>query len=402
MMIRGHAPTTSRAIRRAVAAALFMSAAMGASIVSAQPVAQPGGGGGAPTKVGTVTVASESVPYRVTLPGRAVAYQQASIRPRVEGVVAEILYEAGRPVEAGSALFRLEGDSYAATLASVEAEATRARAAVRSARTTVERYRSLAGSGFTDEEVEAAEVARLQAEAELSAADAAVEIARLDLDHTEIRSPITGVTDVPSVTIGAIVTANQSDALTTVTRLDPIYVDVAESSARLLRVRERIDSGSLARGDRLGVTLTLENGVSHDGTGELETPGTLVSTSTGTLTFRLRFDNPRRLILPGQFLRVELTLGTTEAVLVPQRATARDSDGTLTAFVARGGVAEQVSLGEAGSHENAWIVTDGISPGERLIVDGLKNLRDGAAITPMPVAIDADGVVTERAANAVE
>ena len=153
----------------------------------------------------------------------------------------------------------------------------------------------------------------------------------------------------------------------------------------MLRVRERIREGSLQPGEQVKMTLTLENGRVYDGTGEIVSPGVLVSQSTGTLNIRVQFPNPNRDIMPGQFLRVEATLGTAPGILVPQMATSRSSrTGVLTAFVARGGQAVQVTLTDAGSHSNAWIVTDGLNPGDQLIVDGLKNLRAGDKVKADP------------------
>lgn len=148
------------------------------------------------------------------------------------------------------------------------------------------------------------------------------------------------------------------------------------------------------------MTLTLENGEAYDATGEIVSPGVLVSQTTGTFNIRVRFPNPDRKILPGQFLRVQATLGTTQGFLVPQIATSRASAGVLTAFVARGGQAVQVTLTDAGSHGNAWIVTDGLDPGDQLIIDGLKNLRAGAEVTTVPVTMGPDGVVTATPAPA--
>ncbi|APX21607.1 MULTISPECIES: efflux RND transporter periplasmic adaptor subunit [Salipiger] len=220
-------------------------------------------------------------------------------------------------------------------------------------------------------------------------------MAQLDLDRTEITSPIASFPSVPTVSVGALVTENQTDALTTVTRLDPIYVDVEETSRRIGQIREKIDTGTLQRGDRLGITLQLETGETYSGEGRMVSPSVNVSTTTGTTELRLQFDNPERRVLPGQFPRVDMTLGTTTAVLVPQGATSRAADGTLTALVAVDGTAQQRRLTSQGSYRNAWIVTDGVEDGEALVMDGLSNLADGAQVTTVPVSISDDRVVTE-------
>ncbi|WP_261395579.1 efflux RND transporter periplasmic adaptor subunit [Salipiger bermudensis] len=360
--------------------------------------AQQAGGppeGGRATEVGIITLENEAVPFTTTVPGRAVAYQQVDIRPRVGGMISEIVYESGRPVAAGDVLFRIEDDTYRADVASAQAAVDLAQASVDAAQETVTRYENLLGTGVTAEDMATARVALKQAEADRSSAEAALEVAELDLARTEITSPISGFATVPSVSVGALVTENQTDALTTVTRLDPIYVDVAESSRRVGEIRNRFDTGALQRGDRLEIDLELETGETYSGEGEMVSPGTTVSTTTGTTEMRLRFDNAERRIMPGQYLRVDITLGTIQAVLVPQGATSRASNGELTAFVAVDGTAEQRVLTDQGSYRNAWVVTEGVAAGESLIVDGLSNLQDGAAVTTVPVTISEDGVVTE-------
>ena len=373
-------------------------------LVANQALAQQGGGRGpqGPTEVGVMTTTEEDVPYTVTLPGRAFAYQQTGIRPQVGGEVLEIAYDPGRPVKAGDLLFRLDPETLAAALAAAEAAVTGAEASVEQAQNTVERYRRLEGSGVSAVDRANAEVALKQAEADVKSAEAARDAARLSLQRTEIRSPLDGMADVAAVSVGDLVTANQSELLTTITQLDPIYVDVSESSARMLRNRDRFNAEQLMTNGRVQTQLILETGQEYLGTGRIVSPGIAVSSTTGTVPIRLQFDNPSRMILPGQFLRVRVTLGSTRAVLVPQRATSRASDGTLTAFVARDGKAVQVTLVETGSYRNNWIVVQGIDPGEALILDGLDNLRAGAEITTVPVTIDTQGVVREAAAPAAE
>ena len=365
---------------------------------ASESLAQVRRGPDGPTPVGVVTTAEEDVPRTVTLPGRAIAYQQTAIRPQVGGEILDIVYDPGRPVRAGDVLFRIDPETLAAALAAAEASVAGAEASLTQAQNTVTRYRRLEGSGVSAVDRANAEVALKQAEAALAAARAARDAAQLSLDRTAILSPLDGMADVPQVSVGDLVTANQSEALTTITQLDPIYVDVSESSARLMRSRAGGSAGQLIRTGAVQTRLTLETGEEYQGEGRLVSPGIAVSPTTGTVPIRLRFDNPDLRILPGQFLRVQMTLGSTRAVLVPQRATSRASDGTLTAFVVRDGRAQQVVLSEQGSYRNNWIVTQGINPGEQLILDGLDDLRAGTEVAPVPVQIDAQGVVREIAA----
>lgn len=355
---------------------------------------------GSPTSVGVMTTAEAEVPYVATLPGRAIAFQQAAIRPQVGGEIRDITYDPGKPVKAGDVLFRLDPETLAAALAAATAKVAGAEASLTQAQNTVTRYRRLEGSGVSAVDRADAEVALKQAEAALAAARAEHDAAQLALDRTTIVSPIDGMADVAQVSVGDLVTANQSEALTTITQLDPIYVDVSESSARILRNRAQVNAGQLIRNGEMQTRLTLETGEEYRGAGRIVSPGIAVSPTTGTVPIRLRFDNPEQLILPGQFLRVEMQMGSTRAVLVPQRATKRAADGTLTAFVARDGTAQQVTLSEQGTYRNSWIVHQGISPGEQLILDGLDNLRAGTEIRTVPVQIDDQGVVRELPAAA--
>ena len=379
----------NRFIRGLVAGLLAYCATL--SIVAAQPSPDTA------KEVGTIVLETASVPYSVTLPGRAVAYAQTDIRPRVNGMVEEIVYQPGRAVEAGDLLYRLEAETYETAVAAAEAERAGAEAAVETAQATVDRYARLEGTGVTTSDLQTAQSSLAQAEAALASANAALQAAQLDLDRVEIRSPIAGIVDVSAVSVGALVTANQTVALTTVTAMDPIHVDVEESSARVMRVRSRIDAGLMEPGDELEAVLTLENGATYRSTGELVTPGAEVSTTTGSIDFRFQFENSDRQIIPGQFLRVALVLGQQEAILVPQRAAERQADGSLTAFILRDGNAHRVNLTYSGTYQNAWITTDGVEPGDEIIVDGLTNLTDGMAVSPVPVTINQDGVVEDVA-----
>ncbi|MBR9762401.1 MAG: efflux RND transporter periplasmic adaptor subunit [Rhodobacteraceae bacterium] len=357
-----------------------------------------GAGRGGPSEVGVVSLEQADAPYLVTLPGRAVAHDQTEIRPRVEGIVEEILFPAGGRVAAGELLFRLDSETYEVALIAAEASLASAEATRTAAQATVDRYTRLNGVGVTQSDLDGATASLAQAEAGVKSAEASLRSARLNLERTEIRSPIDGIADLAQVSEGTLVTANQSAALTSVTRIDPIFVDVQESSARMLRIRKRWEEGSLTRLDEMQIDLQLETGDAYEGPGRLVSPRAEVSTTTGTVDFRIEFDNPDRVILPGQFLRVTMSLGTTRAILVPQRATSRGSDGSLTAFIARDGKAEQVVLSASGSWRNAWIVTDGVAAGDLLIVDGLRSLRAGAEVKAIPVTIDENGLVRDTPA----
>ena len=351
-----------------------------------------------PPQVGVVTLEPQSVPRILTLPGRAVAESEAAIRPRVTGLVTEILYQPGTALEAGAPMFGIDPTTYEANLKSAQAQVTSAQAALTQARTSFGRTERLLGSGTTQAQVDESRANLEQSEAALQSAEAALTLAQSELDWTTVTSPIAGMASVAAVSVGDLVTAGQGEALATVTQLDPIDVDMYEPSARMLSLRDDIGDGRLQLNETLQATLTLETGETYAATGELVAPGFTVSTSTGAVDTRFRFDNPRRLILPGMFLRGQINLGTTDAFLVTQNAATRSKVGQLTAWVVRDGKATQVDLTDDGTWQNHWIVTGGLEPGDLLIVDNFAALSEGAEVTTVPVALDENGVVREQPA----
>lgn len=362
---------------------------MGSLPAAAQPQGMP------PKQVGVVQVTRQDVPRIITLPGRAVAAAAAAIRPRVGGIVTEILYQPGRPIAAGDPMFRIEATTYEANLASAEAQLASARAQLTQAEAAFRRTEQLLGSGSTQAQVETARASFEQAQASVEAADAARRLSEAELGWTTITSPIAGIASIAEVSVGDLVTAGQVTELARVTQLDPIEVDMYEPSSRFLSVLDDINAGRLQLNDELRATLTLENGQVYEAAGELVAPGVTVSTSTGSIDSRFRFDNPEGLILPGMFLRGQVEMGRSSAFLVSQSATSRDKIGNLTAWVVAEGKASQRQLTEDGSYQNQWIVTDGIAEGEVLVVDGLAGLAEGTDVVTVPVTFDENGVVRE-------
>lgn len=381
----------SNALKGANAIAALVIAACGANAQDAPP-----GPAAGPVEVGVIEMTLQEVPHIVTLPGRAVAFQEVELRPRVGGVIEEILYTPGQQLDVGDPLFRIDDSSYAAAEAEARADVATAQARLSTAQSAYERARRLAGSGYTEAEVETARATAAEAQANLDAAKAALEYAQTELSWTTVTSPISGRPDVATVSVGDLVTAGQSDELTTIVRSDPIYVDMMETSTRILSVQKGAHEGTLKRNDDLEARLVLENGDIYRGTGRLVTPGNSVSTTTGTVTVRFQFDNPHHVIIPGMFLRGEIEIGTVEAFLVPQRAATRGNAGQLIAYVVgEDGTATQVSLVDDGSHQNSWIVREGLNEGDRLIVDGLSVVTAGLPVTPVAAVIDAEGLVRE-------
>lgn len=350
-----------------------------------------------PQQVGVIAMERGPVAQDFSLPGRAVAFEQVQIRPRVGGVVTEILYTPGSPVQAGDPLFRLDDASYVATAANDRATLAKAEADLPVKQAALDRATRLVNQGTTQAALEAAQSEFAAAQANVDSARAALDYSQTQLGWTTIASPIIGYTEVAAVSVGDLVSAGQADAMTTVTRTDPIYVDMLETSARLLQLRNNIDSGVLTPNQTIQATLTLEDGTVYQGQGKLVAPSALVSTSTGTLAVRFEFENKDRRILPGMFVRGTVSMGTVQAWLVPQRAAQRASNGDLTAFVARDGKAAQVTLQSTGISDNAWVVVDGLTDGDQLIVDGLNTLRNGQDVAPVPVELDAAGLVQNAA-----
>lgn len=369
---------------------------------SAQHAGSGKGRDSGPVQVGVMTLKRQDVPQVFDLPGRAVAFAQVSIRPRVSGVVTAIDYTPGKQVATGDPLFQLDDAAYAATVASDDAAVAQAEADLPVKQAAYDRTSKLVGKGFSQADLESAEADLASAKATLASAKAALDYAKTQLSWTTIRSPISGIPEVQAVSVGDLVSAAQTDAMTTVTQLDPIYVDMLEPSSRLLAIRQRIDDGSLTPTSDVDATLLLEDGQTYKGKGRLVTPSAIVSTSTGTVSVRFEFDNPDRKILPGMFLRGTVVIGTEKAFLVPQRATTLSATGGLTAFVVLDGKAKSVDLTYTGTYQNNWIVTGGINDGDQLIVDGLKSVSNGREVKTVPVTIDADGLTqnaTQKAAD---
>ncbi|MBD2859425.1 efflux RND transporter periplasmic adaptor subunit [Spongiibacter sp. KMU-158] len=353
-----------------------------------------------PKPVGVIEIAQQPVPLVVTLPGRAVAYQSVAVRPRVEGVIEEILYTPGAELKVGDPLFRIDDASYRAQVAADLATLEKAKANYPVAKSQYQRAQKLAGSGYTEAQVESARSGLAEAQASLDAAKAALEYSQTRLGWTTVTSPIDGHPEVAAVSVGDLVSAGQSSALTTIVRSNPIYVDMVDASAHRISVRQQVDSGHLSLSENLAATLTLENGDVFQSAGKIVTLGNIVSTSTGTFTLRFSFENPEQVILPGMFLRGEFTLGTVNAFLIPQRAANRDKTGKLTVFIVdENQQARQLSLRDEGSFENNWIVYEGLNPGDKVIVDGLKSLQPGQAVSASKVNIDQNGLT--RPANVV-
>jgi membrane fusion protein (multidrug efflux system) len=336
-----------------------------------------------PPMVTAMVLVPQPVSIQTMLPGRTAAYQTAEIRPQISGVIRERLFREGETVAAGQKLFLIDPAPYRAALASAQATLARAQATVGSARVTVNRYRPLVAQNAVSRlDYDNAVAAQQQAEADVASGRASVQTAQINLDYTQITSPIQGRTGRSSLTVGALVTADQTTALLTVTQLDPIYVDVTQPSTTLLRLRRELDAGTLKRGGEgaAEVKLILEDGSEYAHAGKLQFSEVTVDASTGSVTLRAVFPNPDGLLMPGMFVREKLEEGIAQnAILVPQQAVTRNYKGDATAMVvqADGTVQERV-LQASQAIGNKWLVNGGLQAGDKVVVEGLQRIRAGA------------------------
>lgn len=370
---------------------------------------QQSGGGPAretgPVEVGFISLTSQSVPRTIELPGRVVAYATAEVRPQVDGIVRRIVFREAGSVETDDVLYELDDRKFQSALAAAEAALQRTEAATAAAQITFDRTERLAATNaVSTQTLDDARSSLLQAQAEEEVAKAELDTARINLDNTIIRAPIDGIIGVSTVSVGALVTANQTSALATIRQIDPIHVDLVDSSANFLRIRDEVEAGRLGREQDMApvVMLSLENGRVYAEKGEMTLAEMVVSETSGTFSMRATFPNPDQVLLPGMFVRAEVNLGSMPgAFLVPQRAVQRSASGEPTLYVASDeGTAELRIITTSGSIGNDWIVVDGISDGDRLIVDGFQKLSDGTAITLVEASIDEDGVVRQTISSA--
>ena len=374
---------------------LFASSITGAVAQSTKDAAPPR------PDVGVLILHPRSVAVMVELPGRTAASLTAEVRPQVGGILKVRYFKEGGEVAAGDPLYLIDPAPYEAAHASARATLAKARAALPNARSKVDRYQALSKqNAVAKQDVDDAVATLAQAEADVAVAEAALETARIDLDYTTIRAPIAGRIDKASLTPGALVTASQTTALTTIRTIDPINVDITQSSRRLLDLRAEIAAGHIRlSGDNVRVTLKLENGETYAQTGTLAFSEANVSQTTGTYTLRARFPNPDRLLLPGMYVRAIVEEGVAEnSFLVPQRAVDHDQKGQATVLVvdAEDKVAQRVlKLGDPIG--NRWRVEEGLADGDRIIVEGKQRARPGASVKATEVDVDeATGEVIRR------
>lgn len=356
-------------------------------------------------QVSAVTLRPQSVTITAEVPGRTAASLIAEVRPQVGGIIRARNFKEGSEVNAGDVLYEIEPSPYQAAFDSSVATLQKAEGAVPSAQAKVDRYQGLTSqAAVSKQDLDDARSTLAQALADVASARAALETARINLGYTKIRAPIGGRIDASAVTVGALVIAEQTTALATINQLDPINVDVTQSSTNLLALRKSIADGRIkTTGDNVSVNVKLEDGSKYDKPGKFEFLESSVSQTLGTVTARATFPNPDRLLLPGMYVRATIEEGVApNSFLVPQRAVTRDTKGDPTAmFVSTDGKVQRRTLSVQRSIGNSWLVAGGINDGDRVIVEGIQRVRDGQDVKVDDVTLD-DATGEIKQADAAE
>jgi membrane fusion protein, multidrug efflux system len=355
-----------------------------------------------PAEVGVVIVEPQRVAINSELAGRTSAYLIAEVRPQVGGIIQKRLFTEGGDVKAGEVLYQIDPAAYQATHASAKAAVSKAEAVLMTTRSKTNRYKELVPlKAVSRQDYEDMAGLLKQSEADVEATKAALDTARINLDYTRVISPISGRVGKSSVTTGALVTANQSAALCTVQQIDPIYVDVTQSSAELLRLRQNMARGHLkSNGDKEAkVRLVLEDGTEYPMEGSLKFSDVTVDQSTGSITLRAVFPNPDHILLPGMYVRAVLEQGVIEeAIVVPQQGVTRTPKGKASALVVSSeNTVEQRTLEITRALGDKWLVSEGLKPGDQLIVEGLQKVRPGAPVKVVQVNAAASSEAVDSA-----
>lgn len=340
-----------------------------------------------PPEVGVIVAQPQSVEQNVELSGRTSAYQISEVRPQTGGVILKRLFAEGSYVEAGQALYQIDANTNRATADNARAALLRQQANLNALRVKENRYRQLVGTNaVSKQEYDDINAQVKLAEADVAAAQAALKNAEITLGYSTVRAPISGQTNRSTVTAGALVTANQADPLVTIQRLDPIYVDINQSSAELLRLRQQLSQGSLNSSNNTKVKLKLEDGSYYPVEGRLAFSDASVNPETGTVTLRAVFPNSNHLLLPGMFATAQIVQGVIpNAILIPQAAISRTPTGQAMAMIVNAkGIVEQRPVTTVGTQGSNWIVTEGLQTGDKVIVEGVAKVKPDQQVVAKP------------------
>ncbi|MGE8541687.1 efflux RND transporter periplasmic adaptor subunit [Acinetobacter sp. ANC 3813] len=340
-----------------------------------------------PTEVGVIVAQPQSVEQSVELSGRTTAYEISDVRPQASGVVLKRLFAEGSYVREGQALYEIDSSTNRANVDNARAAIASAEANLHVLRVKEGRYRQLVGTNAISKQEYDDIAAQVKlAEATLNANQATLKNAQINLGYSTVRAPISGQTNRSTVTAGALVTANQAEPLVTIQRLDPIYVDINQSSAELLRLRQQLSKGSLDSSNNTKVKLKLEDGSEYAQEGRLAFSDASVNPETGTVTVRAVFPNPNHLLLPGMFANAKIVQGVIpNAYLVPQSAITRTPTGQAMAMLVNAkGAVETRPVTTVGSQGNNWIITEGLKTGDKVIVDGVAKVKPEQQVVAKP------------------
>ncbi|BCU92172.1 efflux transporter, RND family, MFP subunit [Yersinia pestis PY-15] len=335
-----------------------------------------------------VTLKTQPVTLSSDLSGRTVAAMTSEVRPQVDGIIKKRLFTEGSEVTAGQVLYQIDPASYQAAYDTAKAALQNVQVSVKSAKLKAQRYAALAKeNGVSQQDADDAQTSYQQALANVAEKTAALETARINLAYTQVRAPISGRIGISSVTPGALVTANQTTALATIRNLDPIYVDLTQSSAQLLALRKQQQAGNDTVANA-PVQLTLEDGSVYAHEGSLQLTEVAVDEATGAVTLRAKFPNPEHQLLPGMFVRASVRNGVNNtAILAPQQGITHDAKGNATALVVN--QQQQVERREVVTErtiDSYWLISRGLAAGDRLIVEGTEKVSVGDDVKPVEVS----------------
>ncbi|WP_284118876.1 multidrug efflux RND transporter periplasmic adaptor subunit AdeD [Acinetobacter seifertii] len=339
-------------------------------------------------KVGIITIKKETIESSYQLAGRTVASEISQVRPQVNGVVVEQLFKEGSKVSKGQPLYKIDSSLYRDSVDEAAGNLALAKATVNSTRLQAERYKELIKvNGVSQQELDNALSAYEQAKATVAVNEAVLKTARTNLRYTQVTAPISGRIGRSSITRGALVTSAQTDPLATIQKLDPMYVDLTQSSDEYMALRKQLNENGI-KPTQLSVRLQLENGTTYSQQGTFKFSDIAVDEATGSITLRAAFSNPNHGLLPGMYVRAELGTGTRHnSILIPQGALFRDADGNaLVWVVGKDNKAEQRKIKLGNAMDNRWLVISGLNEGDQVIVDGLQGLSAGMAIEPTPMS----------------
>ena len=358
-----------------------------------------------PAQVGVIVAQPQSVENVVEMTGRTSAYQISEVRPQASGVILKRLFTEGSYVRRGQALYEIDDRTNRASVDNFKAAERRAQANLNALRTTEGRYRQLVGSNAVSKQEYDDIVAQVRlAEADLEAARATLKNAQINLGYSTVRAPISGQTGRSSVTAGALVSASQADPLVTIQQLDPIYVDISQSSAELLRLRQGMKNGVLDQSNNTKVKLKLEDGSMYPIEGNLAFSDASVDPKTGSVTLRAVFSNPNQLLLPGMFATAQVVQGIVpNAYLVPQVAVSRTPTGSAQVMVVNAkNKVETRTIETVGMKDQQWVVTKGLTTGDKIIVEGVAKVKEGQDVKPSPYNPNAQKSDAQQGAGAAQ